>query len=283
VFSAPFERKRGAAVPTPNQSERFRDKVAIVTGGASGIGLSIARRFLLEGGRVVAGDLAIESLVALQRELGPDFIGVETDVRMESEVAHMIERAVESFGSVDVGFNAAAFVEGQSIVEQTSEMWRGQLDVLLTGVFHCVKHEGRQMMSQEGGGSIVNISSVQAQVPAPGASAYCSAKAGVEMLTKAAAIEMAQNGIRVNAVAPGIVNTPLSARTGNMEPHVVSQWIEHTPLRRVGQPEDIAAAALFLASHEASWITGTTLVVDGGAVMTAYPEIKLDLSDTGKI
>jgi NAD(P)-dependent dehydrogenase (short-subunit alcohol dehydrogenase family) len=254
-------------------ANRFDGKVAVVTGGASGIGLGIARRFLAEGGSVVAGDRSADVLVELEKELGERFLGVSTDVRKEEDVENLLAKAVERFGAVNAGFNAAGEGEGSEVINQDAAMWKRQIDVLLNGVFHAVKHEAKQMVAQGTGGAIVNISSINGQVAAPEASAYCAAKAGVEMLTNTTALELGDRGVRVTAIEPGLINTPMAARLGHMTPEIVAKWMEHTPLDRVGQPADIAAAALFLASDEASWITGTRLVVDGGLINTAYPKV----------
>ncbi len=252
---------------------RFDGKVAIVTGGASGIGLGIVRRVLAEGGSVAAADLSPQALAQLEGELGERFAGIPTDVRSESEVARMVAAATERFGAIHAGFNAAGVSEGSPLLDHDAGVWRRQLDVLLTGVFHAVKHQARQMVAQGTGGAIVNISSINASVPVAGAAAYCAAKAGVEMLTKTASIELAAYGIRVNDLQPGVINTPMAARNGNMVADVVERWTEHIPLGRIGQPADVAGAAAFLASDDAAWITGTTLLVDGGLLNTTFPDV----------
>jgi NAD(P)-dependent dehydrogenase (short-subunit alcohol dehydrogenase family) len=137
----------------------------------------------------------------------------------------------------------------------------------------ALKYEARQMVEQGSGGAIVNISSINAEVPAPGAAAYCAAKAGVEMLTKTASLELGENRVRVNAIQPGVIETPMAARNGNMVPEVVERWNRQMPLGRIGQPDDVAAAAAFLASDDSAWITGTTILVDGGLLNTTFPDV----------
>jgi NAD(P)-dependent dehydrogenase (short-subunit alcohol dehydrogenase family) len=252
---------------------RLEGKVAIVTGGASGIGLGIVRRVLTEGGHVAAADLSAETLAGLEEELGEGFLGVPTDVREEHDVAALVGATVERFGALDAAFNAAGVSEGSPILGHDLSLWQRQLDVLLTGVMLAVKHEAEQMVAHGNGGAIVNISSINAQVAAPGAAAYCAAKAGVEMLTRTASLELGKHRIRVNAIQPGVINTPMAARNGNMVPEVLERWNQEMPLGRVGQPEDIAAAAAFLASADAEWITGTTILVDGGLLNTTFPDV----------
>jgi NAD(P)-dependent dehydrogenase (short-subunit alcohol dehydrogenase family) len=254
-------------------SRRLEGKVAIVTGGASGIGLGIVRRVLAEGGLVAAADLSAEALAGLEEELGDSFLGVPTDVRKEEDVAGLVAAAVNRFGALDAAFNAAGVSEGSPILGHDMALWQRQLDVLLTGVMIAVKHEAEQMVSQGNGGAIVNISSINAEVPVAGAAAYCAAKAGVEMLTKTASLELGEHRIRINAIQPGVIETPMAARNGNMVPAVVERWNQEMPLGRIGQPADVAAAAAFLAGPDAEWITGTTLLVDGGLLNTTFPDV----------
>ena len=254
-----------------NQRARFDGKVAVVTGGSSGIGLGIVRGLISEGAKVAIGDFNPTTLEAAVKEFGSSVKVLLTDVRSETDIINLMELAT-SIGPLDVAFNAAGIGEGALIHEQELAQWNKVLDICLTGVFLSVKHEARAML--ESGGSIVNIASINSVVPAYGATAYSVAKAGVQMLTKNAALDLGELGVRVNAVAPGLVNTPMSVRTGHGSTKVINKWLEHTPLGRIGQPGDIASAALFLASDEASWITGETLFVDGGQTLTAYPDLR---------
>jgi NAD(P)-dependent dehydrogenase (short-subunit alcohol dehydrogenase family) len=257
---------------------RFDGRVAVVTGGASGIGLATVRRLLAEGAAVVAGDRDAESLERLSGELGERFATVAIDVRREADLETLVATAVERFGGLHVAVNAAGIGEGAPILEQDAAQWAFVLDVCLNGIFYSVKQEGRQMAEQGGGGAIVNIASINCRLPAHGATAYSTAKAGVEMVTRNAALELGELGIRVNAIAPGLVDTPMAARTGHAAPAVRDAWLRHIPLGRVGRPDDIAAAATFLLSEDAAWISGTTLFVDGGGMLTAYPDLRAALA-----
>lgn len=243
----------------------------MVTGGASGIGLGIVRMLLAEGARVVVGDFDRVGVERVATEIGDRGSALVTDVRSEEQIIALAESAA-SFGPVTLGFNAAGIGEGGPILDLRIEEWDRVLAVCLTGVFLAVKHEARHM--REHGGAIVNIASINSRVPAFGATAYSVAKAGVAMLTKNAALDLGEYGIRVNAVAPGLVNTPMAVRTGHIAPDVQARWLEHTPLGRIGHTDDIAAAALFLASSQASWMTGETMYVDGGQSLTAYPDVR---------
>lgn len=258
---------------SPRQrAARFVDRVAVVTGGASGIGLGIVRGLLAEGAIVIVGDFDAAGVERVKAEIGDRGTACVTDVRSERDIATLVAEAAR-FGPLAAGFNAAGIGEGAGIMDLELDVWNRVLDVCLTGVFLAVKHEARELHEQAGG-AIVNIASINSRVPAHGAAAYSVAKAGVEMLTRNAALDVGQFGIRVNAVAPGLVDTPMAVRTGHIAPKVQARWLERTPLGRIGQPADIAAAALFLASDEAGWITGETVYVDGGLTMSAYPDVR---------
>ena len=250
---------------------RFDGNVAVVTGGASGIGLGIVRALIKEGAKVAIGDLNPNALEQIRDEFGNSVRVLITDVRSESDIFNLMELA-SSMGPLGLAFNAAGIGEGAPIQDQELEQWNKVLDICLTGVFLAVKHEAKAMLKF--GGSIVNIASINSEVPAYGATAYSVAKAGVQMLTRNAALDLAEFGIRVNAIAPGLINTPMSIRTGHGTQTVINKWLEHIPLGRIGQPQDIASASLFLASAEYSWITGETLFVDGGLMLTSYPDLR---------
>jgi NAD(P)-dependent dehydrogenase (short-subunit alcohol dehydrogenase family) len=254
-------------------SERFAEKVAIVTGGASGIGEAIVRRLVAEGARVVIGDVNRERTEILEKEFGGHRLaGTIADVRVEADVEALVRTGVERFGGVDLGFNVAGLGRGAPIIDQTEEDWRFVIDVCLTGVFLSMKHEGRAMI-QRGAGAIVNISSLNSRVPMFGGSAYCSAKAGCAMLAQAGALEMAEYNIRVNAISPGLTDTPLTAALHQV-PGALDAYMERIPMKRAAVPDDIAAAALFLASEDASYISGVNLFVDGGWEQTGYPDLR---------
>jgi NAD(P)-dependent dehydrogenase (short-subunit alcohol dehydrogenase family) len=222
-----------------------------------------------EGARVVVGDRNAGLLVEAEKELGAAAAAVEIDVTREADVERAVAVAVSRFGRLDVAVNNAGVGFAVPLVEQTEAQWDTVVDVCLKGVFLCLKHEARAMTT---GGVIVNIASINARQPAEGLSAYCAAKAGVEMLTRCAAMELGRRRIRVVGIGPGLVDTPLT--TFQQErPHVRDAFLSEIPLGRVGTPGDIANAAVFLASDDASWISGDTLFVDGAELTKKYPEL----------
>ena len=251
---------------------RLEGKVALITGGASGIGLGIARRFLSEGAQVMLADINDDAARQHAEELGAGCASVQADLVAEEGAAAMVQSTVERFARVDIAINAAGIGALAPIVDQTIEQWNAVLDLDLRGVFLSTKHEARQMIAQGDGGAIVNIASVNARQPAEGMSAYCTAKAGVEMFTRVAAMEFAPHNIRVTAIGPGLIDTPLTGPLMGI-PGLRDEYLENIPAGRVGTPDDIAAAALFLVSDDATWVTGDTLFVDGGELTKRYPAV----------
>jgi meso-butanediol dehydrogenase/(S,S)-butanediol dehydrogenase/diacetyl reductase len=257
---------------------RFDNRHAVVTGAASGIGLAIARRFAAEGGRVTAGDIDAAGLDSLRDELGEQVATARCDVTLEDDVAGLLSAARDGFGQVDAMFNVAGASRPALIVDMTEQDWDFTVDLCLKGVFFGVKHAARQMIDAGRQGAIVNIASLNSRVPMFFGSAYSAAKAGVVSLGQSAALELGDQGIRVCTVSPGLTDTPLvQGLTG--VPTVNAAFMERIPLRRPARPEDIAAAALFLASEDAAYITGVNLFVDGGWEQTAYPDLRVFLSD----
>jgi NAD(P)-dependent dehydrogenase (short-subunit alcohol dehydrogenase family) len=253
---------------------RLEGKVAVVTGGASGIGAATARKFVAEGARVVIADLQAEVGEALARELGDSAAAVACNVVDEKQVQAAIATAVERFGRLDIVFNNAGFGGVSGPLEETaSDEYDTTMNVLLRSVFYGIKHASPVMKAQ-GSGSIISTASVCAFEAGIGNQLYSVAKAGVVMMTKAAALEMAEHNVRVNAVCPGYIATPLAAGRpiGTNEPERVGLALdrlrEHTknnqPIGRSGEAKDIANMVLFLASDEAQWVTGQAMVVDGG-------------------
>jgi NAD(P)-dependent dehydrogenase (short-subunit alcohol dehydrogenase family) len=246
-------------------------RVAVVTGGASGIGRRVAELFASEGSRVVVGDRNEELLAETRAAIGPDMCSTAVvDVTSEHDVDALVALAVERYGRLDIGVNSAGIGTMAPIHQHPVDSWKAVLDVCLTGVFLSVRAETAQMIAQGSGGAVVNIASLNARQAAEGMSAYCSAKAGVEMLTKVAAIELGRYGIRINAVSPGFVDTPLTAPTRGW---VRDRFIGAIPMGRAGTTDDIARAVLFLASDNASWVNGEALLVDGGEVNREYPRL----------
>jgi NAD(P)-dependent dehydrogenase (short-subunit alcohol dehydrogenase family) len=250
---------------------RFEGRVAVITGGGSGIGAATARRLVGEGARVVLADRNPDALAGIAGELGTAVVTEVVDVTIEADVERMVARAVGELGGLDVAVNAAGFGTFGFVADHPLDEWRAVLDTCLTGGFLCVKHEGAAMR-ERGAGAIVNIASINSRVPATGMAAYCAAKAGVEMLTRVAAMELGAHGVRVSAVGPGFVDTPLTAFTQAV-PQIRDAYIDATPLGRAGQPEDIADAVAFLASDDGRWVSGDTLFVDGAAMTRGYPDL----------
>lgn len=248
---------------------RLTGKNAVVTGGASGIGLGVAALLRTEGAAVTLLDANAELLDRRVAELGDGVTGRVVDVTDEDALSTAIT-AVTAAGerSLHIAVNAAGAGMFGPVTELAAAEWRRIVDLCLTGVFLSVKHQARAMTA---GGSIINIASLNAGQPAAGMSAYCAAKAGVQMFTQVAAMELGPAGIRVNALAPGLVDTPLT-EAFTRQP-LLGEFVDNAPLGRIGTPRDIASAAVFLAGDDASWITGETLYVDGGAHTMRYPKL----------
>ena len=252
---------------------RFDQAVAVVTGAASGIGLAITRRFVAEGGSVAAGDIDARRLEALEDELGDRVAIVPGDVTSERDVEALVTTGVERFGAVDAAFNVAGASRPALIVDQTEEDCDFTVDLCLKGVFFGIKHAARRMIAAGGGGAIVNIASLNSRVPMFFGSAYAAAKAGVVSLGQSAALELGEHGIRVSTVSPGLTDTPLVEPLMST-PTIYAAFMDRIPLRRPATPDDIAAAALFLASTDGSYISGVNLFVDGGWEQTGYPDLR---------
>jgi len=254
-------------------SGRLDNKVAIVTGGVSGMGLATVRRFLEEGAAVVVGDVQVEPGVQLARELGPRFRFQRTDVAKESDVAALVDRAVRDFGRLDCMFNNAGFggVAGELVDTDLGDAYRRTVDVLFTGVLAGIKHAARAMTAQRAG-SIINTASVAGLRAGWGPHVYSAMKSAVLSISRSAALELGEFGIRVNAICPGFIATPIfaGARNWNYETRMkFAAELETTPatvtpIRRAGRGQDIADMALFLASDESTFVTGQQMVVDGG-------------------
>jgi len=245
---------------------RLDGRVALITGGASGMGLATVRRFLDEGARVVVADMNAESGASAIAELAAgDRVTFErVDVSVEADVERAMEAAVSAFGQLDIVFNNAG-VGGAfgAITDLDVEDWDYTFAVLVRGVFLGIKHGARRMIEQGWGGAIVNTASIAGMSGGGGPLCYSAAKAAVINLTRAAAIELAEHRIRVNAINPGTILTPLMH--GGRPERVGERLAPFVPWPdTVGRPEDIAGAALFLASDDAAYVTGEALVVDGG-------------------
>jgi 3-oxoacyl-[acyl-carrier protein] reductase len=199
-------------------------------------------------------------------------IGVVGDATAEDDVAGACAMAVDRFGHLDFGVNCAGYATFGPIVDADAAAWRDVVDVCLTGSMLAIKHEARAITAGGHGGSIVTIASLNARQPAEGMSAYCAAKAGVEMLTKVAAMELGPAGVRVNAIAPGLIATPLTTTLHDVQT-IYDEFVANAPLGRSGTTSDVAGAAMFLLSDASSYMTGDLLIVDGGAHTKRYPEM----------
>ncbi len=250
--------------------QAFENQVVLVTGGSNGIGRATAIAFAREGARVVVSDMADamgEETVSTIRSAGGNARYVRTDVRDAAQIESLVRGAVRSYGRLDVAFNNAG-IEGTTapIADLSEADWERVLRVNLTAPFLCMKHEIAAML-QQGGGAIVNNASILGQVGFPNAAAYVAAKHGLLGLTRTAALEYAARGIRVNAVCPGFIVTPMLERAGILHDEATRKSIEAMhALKRMGRPEEVAEAVLFLASSKASFIAGHPLLVDGGYV-----------------
>lgn len=268
---------------------RLESKVAVVTGGANGIGYACAERFAAEGAKIVIADVLDEpgeSAAAALRSNGASARFVHLDAASPADNEAAVAAAVSAYGSLDIAVTAAgisfagytsgdssrdreilaagaAVDPGTAFLHLPVESWQPVIDVNLTGTLLAVQAAGRQMAEQAGGGSIITVASIAALVPEVGSLAYGVSKAGVWMVTKMAAMTLAPKGVRVNAIAPGYVDTNMT-KIIHADPERPAKVLESVPMGRFGRPEEIASVALFLASDDASYVTGELLIADGG-------------------
>lgn len=253
---------------------RLKDKVAIITGAGSGLGRAAALLFSREGAKVVVAanrGKSGEETVKLIIGSGGEAIFVKVDVTRAADVEKAVKSAVEKYGKLDIMFNNAGTPgPGKLIAELTEEEWNRVLAVNLTGVFLGTKYAIPEML-KGGGGVIINVSSVAALMPRRYAGAYAAAKAAVIQLTKVTALEYARKNIRVNCILPGPIDTPFFSKVAGGDPEKIAAFkekvLKEVPMGRFAQPEEIAQVALFLASDEASYITGAAFAADGGQLL----------------
>jgi NAD(P)-dependent dehydrogenase (short-subunit alcohol dehydrogenase family) len=248
---------------------RLEGKVALVTGGSSGIGRASALAFAREGAKVIVADRVVEGgeeTVGMIKKAGGEAIFVKVDVSKAAEVEALINQAVETYDRLDCAYNNAG-IEGRmaQTAECSEENWDRTLSINLKGVWLCMKYEIPQMLKQ-GGGAIVNTASALGLVGIAGLPAYVASKHGVAGLTKTAALEYAKAGIRVNAVCPGAIHTPMMERLLRAQPQMAETTTAMEPMGRMGKPEEIAEAVVWLCSDAASFVTGLAMSVDGGYV-----------------
>ena len=251
---------------------RLEGKIAIVTGGASGIGAAMVRRFVLEGASVLSTDVDTNTGTTVAAEVGADFM--HQDVADANSWPKVIDRVLQDQGRLDVLVNNAGIVTGKSIEDVDLDTWHQVLGINLTGVMLGCKHAIPAMCRNPGGsvGSIINIASTTAFAASPSDVGYTAAKSGVRLLTRSVAVQCAQQGynIRCNNIVPGATHTGILDTANEATPGLLEQVATMSPMNRVGQGEDIAGAAVYLASDDASFVTGTDLLVDGGT-LAAHP------------
>jgi 3-oxoacyl-[acyl-carrier protein] reductase len=242
----------------------LQDRVAVVTGGAQGLGRAIAERYVAEGARVVVGDVDLEAAAACVAALGEDCaLAVRCDVTAEVQVSTLVEAAIDRFGRLDVMVNNAGLLRDATMRKMTLDDFRLVIDTHVQGTWLGTR-AAAAVMREQGSGSIVNMSSISGKVGNVGQTNYSAAKAAIVGLTKAAAKEVAHLGVRVNAIQPGLIRTPM---TEAMREDIWEQRLKEIPMRRFGEPSEVASVALFLASDLSSYVTGTVLEVTGGRHM----------------
>ncbi len=249
---------------------RLKDKVAIVTGAARGIGRAIALRLAQEGADVVVVDVRDDQgrqAAEVMEASGRRALYVHADVTQPPEVEQMVQATLAAFGTVDILVNNAGICPFKPFLEISPELWGEVLDTNLKGYFLCSQAVARVMVARGIRGRIVNVSSISAIIGGELQAHYCASKGGINQLTKSMAISLGRYGITCNAVLPGTVETDVN-RESLADPALRQTLTERTPLRRLGQPEDIAGPVVFLASDDAAYCTATLLVVDGGAIVT---------------
>ena len=252
-------------------NSRLSNKVAIVTGGSSGIGRASALAFAREGAKVAVVDITVaggEETVALIKKAGGEAMFMKADVSQAAQVEAMVHRVVSTYGRLDCAHNNAGGTGNRFFTHEYSEKdWDDVINVNLKGVWLCLKYEIPQML-KGGGGAIVNTSSTAGLLGFRKGAAYAASKHGVLGLTKAAAIEYASKGIRVNAICPGLVRTPPILKQMGTDPKNIERFTTFAPINRLGNPEEIAEAVVWLCSDAASFVTGHALVADGGLVIS---------------
>ena len=249
--------------------DQLNGKVALVTGASSGIGRASAQMFAREGAKVVVADVNAEGgkeTVSTIKQAGGEALFLDVDVSKASDVEAMVRKGLETYGGLNCAFNNAGIGGGGNLIHEPEDIWDRVLSVNLKGVYLCMKYEVPQML-KEGKGAIVNMASVGGLVGRRGASAaYIASKHGVVGLTKTVALDYAEKGIRVNAICPGAIRTPLLERAFASRPELEERFLAKEPIGRLGSPDEIAEAVVWLCSDAASFVTGHAMAVDGGWV-----------------
>ena len=246
----------------------LRDKVAIVTGARRGMGRTHALALAKAGAKVVVADISLEDCQKVVKEIEKnkgEALAVKCDVAKKEEVEEMVKKAVEKFGKVDILVNNAGICQFKPFLDLTEEEWDRTLNINLKGYFLCAQAAAKEMVKQKSG-VIINIASVamgQVGVGIPNIVHYCASKGGVVGMTEALAVELAPYNIRVNAISPGMIETPMIDPI-KKDPKVAEAMLDRVPMKRVGKPEEVSNLVLFLASDASSYMTGSTVVIDGG-------------------
>lgn len=252
--------------------KRFAGKVALVTGATSGIGQACAIAFATEGAKVACvgrKETALQEVAERIRRFDAEALTIRADLSLPTESERTINETIETFGGIDVLVNAAGHISSGTIENTSLDAWDEMMNVNVRAAFQLMQKASPSLIERRG--NIVNVSSVTGLRAFPGVLAYCVSKAALDQLTRCASLELAAKGVRVNAVNPGVVITEIHKR-GGMSEEAYAAFLEHSktthPLGRTGRPEEIAALVLFLASDEASWVTGATYSIDGGRALT---------------
>ena len=242
---------------------------ALITGGARGIGYASAEAIAESGARIILADIDAEGVAAASERLGGDTLGLVCDMGRADRISAMFDRIEAECGPLSILVNCAGIAEPCDFLETSVERFRSVIDVNLTGPFLATQRAARSMIAAGIAGSIVNMSSINAQVAIPAIAAYCASKGGISQLTRVSALALAPHGIRVNAVGPGSIDTAMMASV-NADPEAMKTVLSRTPLKRIGTPREIGEVVAFLASDKASYITGETIYVDGGRLGLNY-------------
>jgi len=243
--------------------------IALITGGAQGIGFACAQALADDGAQIVLADIKQHELDAAAKKLGGDTLALVCDVAKPSDVNAMFDQIEQKLGTVSILVNNAGISLPGDFLETSVEDFQKVIAVNLTGAFCVLQRAAKSMVSEKLAGSIVNMSSINAQVAIPSIAAYCASKGGVMQLTKSSSLALAPHGIRVNAVGPGSIDTEMLAAV-NDNPEAMATVLSRTPLKRIGEPREIADVVAFLCSEKASYVTGETIYVDGGRLGMNY-------------
>lgn len=248
--------------------QELKEKVAIITGARRGMGRSHALKLAEAGAKVVVSDISLEDCQKVVEEIekaGGEALAVKCDVTKKEEVEEMVKKTIERFGRIDILVNNAGIAQFKPFLELTEEDWDRTLDINLKGYFLCAQAAAKEMVKQKSG-VIINIASVamgQQGVGFPNLVHYCASKGGIVGMTEALAVELAPYNIRVNTISPGMIETPMIDPV-KKDPKMMEALLTRVPMHRVGQPEEVSNLVLFLASDESSYMTGSTVVIDGG-------------------